>query len=103
VYITFRFEMTLEILDCWNYTHGRLAITNPAGNLVSRCAGKGAGRALLFLATACGDDAQLCSQVLSLISAFEQETSFLETPVLGNAGPSVSQMLCTLGQVLHCD
>lgn len=53
-----------------------------------------------FLARACADDPHLRGQVLALISAFEQETSFMETPVLENPAPSVSQMLCSLGQIL---
>src|SRR5579871_2752148 len=53
-----------------------------------------------FLARACSDDPQLREQVQALITAFEQETGFLETPVLETAGTSVSQMLCALGQVL---
>ena len=53
-----------------------------------------------FLAAACHDDPELRSQVLSLITAFEQETGFLETPVLEETGATVSQMLCAAGQML---
>jgi len=53
-----------------------------------------------FLAAACHDDPQLRGQVLSLITAFEQETGFLETPVLEQTGATVSQMLCAAGRLL---
>ena len=53
-----------------------------------------------FLAAACDDDPELRGQVLSLINAFEQETGFLETPVLEETAATVSQMLCAAGQML---
>ncbi len=41
-----------------------------------------------FLGQACGDDDSLCSEVKSLLSSYEQEKSFLETPAAALAAQS---------------
>ncbi|HLJ25848.1 MAG TPA: protein kinase [Candidatus Angelobacter sp.] len=53
-----------------------------------------------YLLRVCGDNAQLRDEVLALITAFEQETGFLETPVLETTVGSISQVLGALGEVL---
>ena len=42
-----------------------------------------------FLNQACAGDDSLCSEVESLIDAYEQEESFLETPAVANAAQSL--------------
>lgn len=52
-----------------------------------------------FLAKACGNDTELLNEVTALISAFEQEAGFLETPVLQSAN-STGQVVCQPGELL---
>jgi serine/threonine protein kinase len=52
-----------------------------------------------FLAEACGDDTELLKEVMALISAFEQEAGFLETPILQSSN-SAGQIVCEPGELL---
>ena len=52
-----------------------------------------------FLAGACGDDTELLKEVTALISAFEQEAEFLETPILQSSN-SAGQSVCEPGELL---